>query len=242
LWSENPITPTYSTSLTIVAGSSAPTGTFTATVSANSGTVARSHNFTLTVQAAPSPACELYPMIIPLSRISSVSQGTQVVVPYDPNNGAIPGTFNWVYWDSTVPSTSVGLLEDNLIHPENAGTDFKEAGDPDDTVIDANLDWVVAMEGVYISSAVNSHLYSLQLSGLVIQMPVWNDLCTGEACTDYYDNSGTRTRYKMLTFVAMRLTGIYLVGNNPPFCGPAPRCLIFEFSHLAPNACPGNGY
>lgn len=224
----------------LLAGSSAPTDTFTAMVSANSGTVARSHNFTLTVQAAPSPACELYPMNIPLSRISSISQGTQVVVPYS-DIDIIPGTFSWVHWDSTESSTIV-TLEDNLTHPENAGADFKEAGDPGDTVIDANLDWVAGMAGANISNAVRDQLNSLQLSGMVIHMPVWNDLCTGEACTDYYDNSGSNRRYKMLTFVAMRLTGHYLVGNNPQFCGPALRCLIFEFSHLAPNACPGNGY
>ena len=245
-WSENPVTPTRTTALLVTAGSGAPTGTITGTVQAAGGLLSRSLNFRLTV-AAPPPACLLYPLIIPTSAISGSLPGEQLTIAYG-DSMVIPGIFSWVQWDADANS-SAGEQLSNLQNPANAGLYYDEPpGGGDDTAIDAGLDWVEVTTGATISTAIRDYLQGLINSGAILQFPVWNDLCAPGTCDEFYQARGTDARAKMMTFVALRLRGSanYLVGRNPQ-CDPAGttgvrRCLIFEYSHLVPNACQGNGY
>lgn len=243
-WSENPVTPTRAVALAISAGSGAPTGTLTGTVHAVAGLLSQSLNFTLTV--AP-PTCLLYPLIIPTSAISGSMPGEELTIAYD-GSMLIPGAFSWVMWDAD-SNSSAGEQLSNLQNPANAGLYYDEPpGGGNDTAIDAGIDWVEVNVGAIISNDIRTYLQGLINSGAILQFPVWNDLCAPGTCDEFYLGAGIDARAKMMTFAALRLRGSanLLVGTNPQ-CDPAGttgvrRCLIFEYSYMAPNACPGNGY
>ena len=186
--------------------------------------------------------CELLPFAIPESRVSGHTQGQQFIIPYD--TGTLPGAFGWVDWDSDTNS-SAGDQLDNLQHPGNAGLYYDEPpGGTDDHAIDMFLDWLEVNPGGTLSSQIRNQIDGYINSNQVFYFPVFRDVCTTD-CASYYEGTGTNGRYRVMTYVALKLKGSssWLTGNNSTVdkCGiGVNKCLKFEFSHFDPGRCPGN--
>ncbi|RMF05256.1 MAG: hypothetical protein D6768_01420, partial [Chloroflexi bacterium] len=127
-------------------------------------------------------------------------------------------------------------IPDNLQNPDNAATDFLEPGSsPPDTEINIG-DWVAANPGTHPSNEVKTALSGLQATQTEMRMPVWFDGdCNpgGGGCSSATGSEST-AKYKIQTFVVMKLTGVSYTGN--------PKTLTFEFSHYDPYVCEGDDH
>lgn len=191
-------------------------------------------------------SCELLPFMIPESRISGHKQGDQVVIPFSASD-VLPGSFGWVKWDSD-GSTDAVELEDNLAKPGNASKFYDEPpGGNTDNAIDQSLDFINAYTGASASSGIDAQINGYVNSGKVVYFPVWRDQWCTTDCASYYTGTGSNAKYRVLTYVGLKIKGSasYMNGNNPqcdtPTTPGVKRCLIFEFSHFAPGHCTGNG-
>lgn len=181
-------------------------------------------------------SCSLYPIMIPASKVSGISQGDSVDITIE-NSHDVPGNFGYVQWKSDEPPHDGPQrygIPDNLQNPGNVATDFLEPGSsPPDTLLNIG-DWVAANPGTHASNEVKTALSGLQATQTEMRMPVWFDSdCNpgGGGCSSA-TGSGSTAKYKIQTFVVMKLTAVDYTGN--------PKKLTFEFSHYDPYVCEGD--
>jgi hypothetical protein len=170
--------------------------------------------------------CELYPIMIPNSKVALIQQqGQSINIEVSNLSEVVPGNFSFVEWGDD-PSPDTPELIDNLQNPGNAASNYVEPdSNPQDTQLNIG-DWIKSNPGTH--NGAKDELTAL--IGTEMRMPVWIDLCPGAACGGEYD--GNNGKFRVFTFVVMKLTAVDLTSS--------PKNLTFEFSHFDPYACQGD--
>ncbi len=180
--------------------------------------------------------CSLYPIMVPLSKVTGINRASTVTLDVENDPDIAAGNFGFVHWKSSEPASTANPdqpngqygLPNNILHPENAASDFEE---PDTTPTDTQInigDWVEVQTGVNNSSNVRNPLNALITSGTLMRMPVWYDSDCATGCTGV-QSDGSNAKFRVYTFVVMKI-----IGEN------LPQDLTFQFSHFEANACPGD--
>lgn len=178
---------------------------------------------TMRIESNASSRCELMPIIAWQTTIQSMVGG---------GNGNLfdgprpPGNSGWVGWnpDSAKGTQSADYLEEEFENPRLAMNDFKDALDPNDTVLNRG-DWVNGLTGTINANAIRTKLNNL--IGRPIVIPVY----------DTVGGAGKSGRYHVVEFAEVRIQSF----NIPPGGGGFIMATLVEYP--ASDACtPGNGF
>jgi hypothetical protein len=165
--------------------------------------------------------CQLWPIALKADTLSGVNQSDVINI----WNGGGTGNFGWLRWPSATSAGNVDYLIQEIYNPNLSATDFEDACEAGDTLLNAG-DCVWANTGVSNSSDLQDALEWLKTkSPAEIRIPVWD--------TSY--GTGSNLRYHIVGFAVVRVIDYSLPSNNQ-------QNISAEFVGWDNDSCPGNSH
>ena len=164
--------------------------------------------------------CELWPIALHTDSLVGRNPGEMIGDIY---NGGGSGNFGWLRWPSNPSAGNEGYLVQSLYDSSLAASDFEDACEAGDRVIDSG-DCVWGNTGLSNSQDARDALdYLIGPPAQEVRVPVW----------DSYDDTGANGRYHIAGFAVINITDYSLPGQNR---------ITAQFIRWDNEACPGNGH
>lgn len=164
--------------------------------------------------------CEVWPIALHEDTLSGVSVGEELVDIY---NGSGEGNFGWLRWPSATSAGNEDYLVQEIYNPNLSATDFEDAKEAGDTLINAG-DWVWGNTGLSNSNDARDAMeWLMRKEPPEIRIPVWREA----------DGTGIGGSYLVVGFAIVRITDYHLPGQNR---------ISAQFLGWDNESCPGNGH